>query len=46
MSIEEIGILKHPKSFSPFNIVMSDGRVAWDERPERILMTDCTAPDA
>jgi hypothetical protein len=36
MSIEEIGILKHSKPFIPLNIVMSGGRVVWDERPERI----------
>jgi hypothetical protein len=36
MSIEQIGILKHSKPFSPFNIALSGERVAWDERPERI----------
>ena len=46
MGIEDIRILKRSEAFSPFNIVMSDGRVAWDKRPERILVTDCMPPDA
>jgi len=36
MSIENIRILRQSEGFSPFNIVMNDGCVVWDERPERI----------
>jgi hypothetical protein len=39
MGIEDIRILKHLEVFSPFNIVMSDGRVVWVERPERIAFS-------
>jgi hypothetical protein len=38
MGIEDIRILKCSEPFSPFNIVMSDGRVVWVERPERIAL--------
>lgn len=39
MSIEEIRSLKHSEPFSPFNIVMKDGRVVWVEGPERIALS-------
>ncbi len=39
MSIEDIRALKHSAPFSPFNIVMNDGRVLWISRPEKIALS-------
>jgi hypothetical protein len=39
MSIEEIRQLKHSEPFSPFNIVMKDGRVMWVGRPLAIALS-------
>ncbi|PYL07562.1 MAG: hypothetical protein DME33_10010 [Verrucomicrobia bacterium] len=39
MSIEEIRELKHTEPFSPFNIVMKDGRVVWVAKPRRIALS-------
>ena len=46
MGIEDIRILKYSEPFSPFNIVMSDGRVVWVERPERIALWPTGKPVA
>lgn len=46
MGIEDIRILKHSEPFSSFDIVMSDGRVVWVERPERIALWPTGKPVA
>ena len=46
MGIEDIRILKHSEPFSPFNIVMSDGRVVRVERPGRIALQPTGKPVA
>jgi hypothetical protein len=39
VSIEDIRALKHSEPFSPFNIVMNDGRIHWISAPERIALS-------
>lgn len=39
MGIEDIRRLKHTEPFSPFNIVMEDGRVVWIAEPQRIALS-------
>jgi hypothetical protein len=39
VSIEEIRALKHSEPFSPFNIVMKDGRVVWIGNPLSIALS-------
>jgi hypothetical protein len=46
MGIEDIRILKHSEPFSSSNIVMSDGRVVWVERPGRIALWPTGKPVA
>lgn len=39
MTIEDIRRLKHTEPFSPFNIVMSDGRTLWIGEAQRIALS-------
>jgi hypothetical protein len=39
VSIDRIRALKHTEPFSPFNIVMHDGRVVWVSGPQRIALS-------
>jgi len=39
VSIEDIRALKRSEPFSPFNIVMKDGRVVWVGEPQRLALS-------